>query len=110
LSTLGRYSLGGFQQLSGYKAGQIVGNYVAFGRLTYYKRLAQSPLLTRGLFVGGTLERGNAWDERGDVKFSDLRTGMSLFVGADTGLGPMYFALTYAPRGSAGIYLFVGRP
>jgi NTE family protein len=110
LSTLGRYSLGGFQQLSGYKAGQIVGNYVAFGRLTYYKRLQQSPVLTRGLFVGGTLERGNAWDERGDVKFSDLRTGMSLFIGADTGLGPLYFALTYAPRGSAGIYLFVGRP
>ena len=110
LSTLGRYSLGGFQQLSGFKAGQIVGNYVAFGRLTYYKRLQQSPLLTRGLFIGGTLEGGNAWEQRGDIKFSDLRGGMSLFVGADTGLGPLYFALTYAPRGAAGIYLFVGRP
>ena len=35
---------------------------------------------------------------------------MSAFLGADTGLGPVYFGLTYAPRGSAGLYLFVGRP
>ena len=107
---LGRYSLGGFQQLSGYKPGQIEGNYLAFGRLTYYKRLDDTPLLARGLFFGGTLEAGNAWDGRGSVKLSDLRDGMSLFLGADTGLGPMYLGLTYAPRGSAGLYLFVGRP
>jgi NTE family protein len=107
---LGRYSLGGFQQLSGYKPGQIAGNYVAFGRLTYYKRLDDVPVLTRGLFFGATLEAGNAWNQRGDVKLSDLRGGTSLFVGADTGLGPVYLGLTYAPRGSAGLYLFVGRP
>jgi NTE family protein len=107
---IGRYSLGGFQQLSGYQPGQIEGNYLAFARLTYYKRLQDSPLLARGLFVGGTLEAGNAWDTRGAVKLSDLRSGMSLFLGADTGLGPMYLGLTYAPRGAAGLYLFVGRP
>jgi len=107
---LGRYSLGGFHQLSGYKPGQIEGNYLAFGRLTYYRRLSEALLLTRGLFVGGTLEAGNAWDERSSINVSDLRTGMSLFVGADTGLGPLYFGLTYAPKGSAGLYLFIGRP
>ena len=107
---LGRYSLGGFHQLSGYKPGQIEGNYLLFGRLTYYKRLADPPVFTRGFFVGGTLEAGNAWDQRSQVSLADLRSGMSLFMGADTGLGPMYFGVTYAPRGSAGLYLFIGRP
>ena len=36
--------------------------------------------------------------------------GMSLFFGADTGIGPLYFGLTHAPRGSTGITLFLGRP
>ena len=107
---VGRYSLGGFQQLSGYKPGQITGNYLAFGRLIYYKRLENSPVLTRGLFVGASLEAGNAWNERGDAKLSDLRSGMSLFLGADTGIGPMYLGVTYAPRGATGLYLVVGRP
>jgi NTE family protein len=109
-SGLGRYSLGGFHELSGYKQGQIAGNYLMFGRLTYYQRLATRPVLTRGLFVGGTLEAGNAWDQRGAMRFSDLRTGMTLFVGADTGLGPLYFAIADAPRGASSVYLFIGRP
>jgi NTE family protein len=109
-ATVGRYSLGGFNNLSGYKPGQIDGNYVLFGRLSYYKRLETVPVLARGYFVGGTLEAGNAWDRRSSMRLSDLRSGMSAFFGADTGLGPLYFGLTYAPRGEAGLYLFIGRP
>ena len=107
---VGRYSLGGFHQLSGYEPGQIAGNYVLFGRLTYTRRLDDAPVLTRGWFSGATLEAGNAWDNRGDMRWTDLRLGSSVFVGASTGLGPAYFGLTYAPRGSAGVILFIGRP
>jgi NTE family protein len=110
LGAVGRYSLGGFHQLSGYEPGQIDGNYVLFGRLTYTKRLDDAPVLTRGWFGGATVEAGNAWDNRGDVRWSDLRLGSSIFVGASTGLGPLYFGLTYAPKGSAGVILFIGRP
>ena len=109
-SSLGRYTLGGFHQLSGYRPGQLDGNAVLFGRLTYYERMTEAPVLTRGLFIGGTLEAGNAWQKSSQVSLGDLRTGASVFLGADTGLGPMYFGLTYAPRGSAGLFLFVGRP
>ncbi len=109
---LGRYSynLGGFHRLSGYRFNQLAGNNVLFGRLEGYQRLEYVPLLTRGLFVGGTLEAGNAWTRKRDVSLSDLRTGSSLFVGADTSLGPLYFGVTYAPRGHSGLYLFLGRP
>jgi NTE family protein len=107
---VGRYSLGGFQQLSGYAADRFDGNHVLFGRLTWYRRSPQAFLLTRGAFIGATLEAGNAWLQSSQVSLKDLRTGGSLFVGADTGLGPLYFGLTYAPRGSTGLYLFIGRP
>jgi len=107
---VGRYTLGGFHQLSGYRNGQLDGNEVLFGRLTYYQRLPRAPLFTRGLFAGGTLEAGNAWAGQGKISLGDLRVGSSLFVGADTGLGPLYLGVTYAPRGAAGLYLFLGRP
>jgi len=107
---VGRHSLGGFHLMSGYQPGQISGNQLLFGRLTWYMRLNRSVALTRGFFLGGTLESGNAWLRRSQMTLSDLRSSASLFLGADTGIGPMYLALTTAHRGDAGIMFFIGRP
>jgi NTE family protein len=107
---VGYYSLGGFQNLSGYRADQLSGNRVVLGRLTYTMRLNQQPLLTRGFFAGATLEAGNAWARAGAVHVDELRWGGSVFLGADTGVGPLYFGLTWAPLGSGGVYLLLGRP
>jgi NTE family protein len=107
---IGRYELGGFHQLSGYRDGQLLGNYIAFTRLTWYWRLPYAPLAARGLFVGATAEAGNAWATKIEARHGDLRTGMSVFVGADTGLGPLYLGLTHAPQGQTGVALFLGRP
>ncbi|MES2957788.1 MAG: patatin-like phospholipase family protein [Pseudomonadota bacterium] len=109
-SAIGRYALGGFHQLSGYHDNQLLGSYVLFSRLAWYMRLSETPSLARGFFVGGTAEFGNAYATREAVRSESLRSGMSLFVGADTGLGPLYLGLTYAARGHAGIVLFLGRP
>ena len=110
LGAVDEYSLGGFQQLSGYRVGQVAGNYLLFGRLTYYQRLPWDAGVARALFVGGSLEAGNAWTERRDISWRSLRTGSSLFVGADTGIGPLYLSIVSAPRGYTGLYLFLGRP
>ena len=110
LGAIDEYSLGGFQQLSGYRVGQVAGNYLVFGRLTYYQRLPWSVGVARALFVGGSLEAGNAWTARRDISLGDLRAGSSLFVGADTGIGPLYLSIVSAPRGYTGLYLFLGRP
>ncbi len=110
VNTIGRYELGGFHQLSGYRDGQLLGNYVLFSRLTWYMRLPVQPVVVRAYFVGATLEAGNAWFSRADVHTGKVRSGMSLFAGADTGLGPLYLALTHAPGGQTGVVLFIGRP
>ena len=105
-----QYTLGGFQQLSGYRPDQLSGNAVLFGRLNWYMRLSQTPVFARGFFVGASLEAGNAWDDRSQLSLTHLRGGGSVYLGADTGLGPMYLGVTYAPRGELGIALFIGRP
>jgi NTE family protein len=110
LALVGRQSLGGFHLMSGYQPGQISGNQLLFGRLTWYMRLNRSVALTRGFFLGGTLEAGNAWLRRSQMSVSDLRTSASVFLGADTGIGPMYLGLTTAHRGETGIMFFIGRP
>ncbi len=104
------HSLGGFQQLSGYKVGQVTGNYLGLLRLGYYQRLALSPGMARALFVGGTMEAGNAWKTPAEFRQGQLKTGYSLYVGADTALGPIYLSLVHAPRMGSGLYVFVGRP
>ncbi|MBS3996758.1 MAG: patatin-like phospholipase family protein, partial [Hydrogenophaga sp.] len=109
-SAADEYSLGGFQQLSGYRVGQVAGNYLLFGRATYYQRLPWKAGVARALFAGGSIEAGNAWDSRADIGFKGLRTGSSLFVGADTGVGPLYLSVVSAPKGYTGLYLFLGRP
>ena len=105
-----RYTLGGFHRLSGYRNGQLLGNHALLVRLGWTQRLSQAPKLTRGFFVGATLEAGNTWADRRDVTLSGLRTGMSLYLGADTGIGPLYVGITYAPKGQAGLALSIGRP
>ena len=105
-----QYSLGGFHNLSGYQADQLSGNQILLGRAMVTMRLNQQPVLTRGFFAGATLEAGNARTEPGSVRLGELRWGTSLFLGADTGMGPLYFGVTWAPLGSAGLYLLLGRP
>ncbi|QIM53007.1 patatin-like phospholipase family protein [Hydrogenophaga crocea] len=110
LGAIDEYSLGGFQNLSGFRPGQVAGNYLAFGRLSYYRRLPWDVGIARALFAGGSLEAGNAWINRSEVSLKNLYAGNSLFLGADTGIGPLYLALVSAPKGFTGLYLFLGRP
>ena len=107
---LGGYTLGGFHQLSGYNPNQLSGNSLLFTRATYYRRLNDNPFLSRGFFVGGTLEAGNTWLSRRDISVKDMRYASSIFLGSDTGLGPLYVGIGYAPKGGTAFYVFIGRP
>ncbi len=108
------YALGGFHNLSGYRLGQLAGNRLALLRLGYYQRLPYQPGLVRSLFIGGTLETGTAWTD-GPLappgsEQRRWRLGSSLYIGADTGIGPLYLGLVHAPRGYSGLYFVLGRP
>jgi len=106
---IGRFGLGGFQQLSGYAPFQVAGPQAALLRLGYHVRLSDMPL-TRGLFAGTSLEVGNAWQRPQDVWTGAKKTGFSLYLGADTAIGPVYTAILHSPGVGPTLMLFVGRP
>jgi NTE family protein len=108
-SQIPRYGLGGFQQLSGFAPFQVSGQQVALLRLGYQVRLLPAPL-TRGTFLGASWEGGQAWERRQDFADARKRTGTSLYLGADTALGPVYGAIVHSPGAGATLMLFVGRP
>jgi NTE family protein len=85
--------LGGFLNLSGTQPLQFWGNYAALARVVVYRRLIRLPsLVGTGVYLGGSLESGNAWMTSDEIRFSNLRYAGSLFIGANTLLGPLYFA------------------
>jgi NTE family protein len=53
---------------------------------------------------------GNVWQQRNDVSASGLLTAGSVFVAADTWVGPFYFAYGRTSGGQSSFYLYLGRP
>jgi NTE family protein len=106
-----QFALGGFQKLSGYANEQFRGNQVAFGGLIYYRRIATlTPPLGRGIYFGGSLEVGSIHDTPEFLTKSKTRFGSSIFLGADTWLGPAYLGLGFGAEGKATGYFLLGRP
>lgn len=103
------FPLGGFLQLSGYAQRQFLGQRYLLGRLITYHTLGDPGAYTRRLFLGASLEAGNVYDRFNGTNSSGLRHSGSVFVGADTGIGPLYLGLGVAGN-SRSAYLFLGRP
>jgi NTE family protein len=106
------FRLGGFQRLSGYERGAISGPHAAVGRLLYYRRIGDSPggLFDAPVYLGGSLEAGNAWESRGDMSIGSALLHGSLFVGIDSYVGPMFFAAGVGEGGLTNFYLVIGAP
>jgi len=104
-----QFELGGFLSLSGYERGQFPGPYFALGEIVYYYRLLRLPRpLGRGLYAGASLEAGNVWEDAGAVAVDDLRYASSVFIGADTLLGPLYLGWGLAEGGVSSAYISLG--
>jgi NTE family protein len=104
---------GGLFNLSGFQRDELSGRHTAVGRVILYRQLRSNPLrgfLNASLYVGGSLEVGNAWQDSDDISFGSTLAAGSLFVGADTFIGPVYLAAGLAEGGNSALYLYVGRP
>jgi NTE family protein len=102
------FQLGGLGRLSGLVPNQLTGKNIALAALAYYRRLNEMDLLRA--YAGFTLEAGNVWDRSQDIGFDDLRYSASVFVGADTPIGPVYFAVGHNDGGDNAVYFYVGNP
>jgi NTE family protein len=105
-----RFALGGLFELSGLPFGSLEGQYGGVGALLYSYRVLRLPsTLGDAVHVGFSAEAGNLWETRDAMSLSDLRYSGSVFVGADTLLGPAYLGFGYADSGDSAWYLYIGR-
>lgn len=101
------FRLGGFLNLSGFNQNELSGANLGIARAIYLRDLGTGLIKT---YAGGSLEVGNVWNRRSDIDWDSLRVGGSLFVGADTLIGPLYLGYGQADGGNGALYLFLGRP
>lgn len=106
------FRVGGLFSLSGYRSEELTGEVYGVARAIYRRRLNIVEPLFFGvpLYAGGSLELGNAWADRDDSDPKDLALGGSVFLSADTQLGPVYLAYGRSENDRQSLYLFVGRP
>jgi NTE family protein len=105
------FSLGGPLRLSGYRIRQFSGSRYSFGRLMYYNRILPLPdILGSGVYAGASAELGRVSDRFGGLPSGGTAWSGSVFLGADTFLGPAFFGFGMGGSGNWSLYLLLGRP
>ncbi|MDX2416638.1 MAG: patatin-like phospholipase family protein [Xanthomonadales bacterium] len=101
----GRYTAGGFFNMSGYEPNSLVGPHFGYVLAGYRYQVAKSGLLPG--YVGMTVEYGNATEDRSDI-FSDGLLNGSAYFGYKTPLGPIYLGIGWSEDRSALFFLRFG--
>jgi len=100
--------IGGFLRLSGYAKDTIRDQHTGVVSLIGHHRLSRnSAAFGFPVYVGGSVEAGNAWSTRAAFG-EDLIVAGSAFVGVDTPFGPCFLAYGQAEGGERSIYFFLG--
>jgi NTE family protein len=102
------FRLGGLGRLSGLAPDQLSGRQMGLASMVYFRRLNSLDLFPT--YAGVSLEAGNVWEFSDDIGFDDLRYSASIFVGADSPIGPVYFAVGHSDSGDNAVYFYVGNP
>jgi NTE family protein len=105
------FLLGGPFRLSAYAINQFSGQQAAFGSVRYLNQVKRLPSpLGSGVYAGADFEVGrvNKLYTGGDTTGNLWST--SVFLGADTFLGPAWIGAGFAPGGIRSFFLLVGVP
>jgi NTE family protein len=98
---------GGFLELSGILNRQLAGQHFGLLEAAFYRRLGNITLLP--MYAGFSIESGNAWNDRDDIALDNTILAGSVFIGADTILGPAYLAYGLNDKDGSTLYLYLGR-
>jgi len=107
----GTFTLGGLFNLSGYAPYSFNGDNVGLAVLRYTYEIKDGGFfgtLNAPLYAGFSLESGNTWDTGTDLTYDSLKKSGTVYVAADTFLGPLYLALGYSADGQSSAYLYLG--
>ena len=101
-----RFRAGGLFNLSGFEFNQLSGQH--YGRLIGEVRRKFWDTGIADVYIGTSLEYGNVWESRNEIDFGDGLFAGSLYLGANTGIGPLYLGYGLAEGGTDSFYLYVG--
>jgi len=104
------FALGGFQNLSGYSQNEFLVDGALLGRMVYERRVFSLPAFGNGIYWGGSLEAATIDHRLNGPDPSGVTYSGSMYLAADTLLGPCYFAVGVSETGNTAVYLFLGRP
>nr|WP_314875965.1 patatin-like phospholipase family protein [uncultured Pseudomonas sp.] len=103
------FVLGGARQLSGFRQDSVSGQNISLLRMVYYRRLTPRAYLPLDfpLYIGGSLERGRAWNNDNDFD-SGYINAASIFLGLETPLGPLNLSYGANSEQQKAVYLNLG--
>nr|WP_275756914.1 BamA/TamA family outer membrane protein [Sulfurimonas sp. SAG-AH-194-C21] len=107
----GTFSLGGLFKLSGYAPYSFNGDNVALAVLRYSYEIKDGGFfgtLNAPLYAGFSVEMGNTWSGGTDVNYEMMKKSATIYVAADTLLGPLYLAFGSSLNGNTSVYLYLG--
>lgn len=103
------FLLGGLFSLSGYRQGELRGQYFGVARAGYLYRLAELPeILGSGIYAGGWFEAGNVWQGSDEIGEGLLYTA-TVAAAAETRVGALYLAYGVADDGRGSFSLSLGQ-
>jgi NTE family protein len=106
---LGTSQLGGFLSLSGFSEDELSGQYSALLFGTYYYRLnQQATLFDAPIYLGGSVEVGNVYQDFDDIGFGDAVYAGSVFAGLKSPIGPVFVGIGTNDEGKTSLYFSIG--
>lgn len=103
------FALGGFLRLSGLNRNELTGNQLLLGKVILMRRLDAMSFGSVPLYFGSSLELGNVWQNRDQLSLASALWSGSIFLAADTFLGPIYLGSGLTQGGHASFYLAIGQ-
>lgn len=61
------------------------------------------------IYLGGTFESGNVWEDKAQINFSNTILVGSMFLGLDSFLGPVYIGYGNAEGDNQAVYFYLGK-
>ena len=103
--------LGGFLNLSGYQEDALIGVHKVFAAVVYQYDLGREIPGGTGLpiYLGTSLEAGNVWGGEDKIKYNDLISSGSIYLGTDTSFGPAVLGVGFATSGEHSFFLSIGK-
>lgn len=104
-------ALGGFLNLSGFARGQLLGDGANYVHLRAERILGRFPLGLRGdVRLGLALEAGRMTGAYTERQLKGWLDSLTVYLGGESPLGPVYLGLGYSTSGSTNAYLVIGTP